>query len=321
MTGRIPKVVVIGPAYADIAIKCDKFPGPGQTVGGGGFSCQPGGAGVNMAIEAALCGCETYTIGKIGEDHFGGIIKETLEKNKVKTDFVYTAQAINTGTIVTMADSKGENRSCVSMGANRSLSADEIECAMAEQLIGSADVCLIDSDVPREVAVTAIRLAKTYATKIVLKGSVKLSETGELIDPDWPMEFYYANVLIADFGNSTASTEAGAGNVHRLKFVGSELVAGGIECVVISIGQRGTLVVDRQGTSELPGFALELIDHTAAADAFAGALAASCGSGDKAEVAVKFASAAESLAASRYGSGESLPNKEEIIELLQKQPD
>jgi ribokinase len=274
-----------------------------------------------MAIEAALCGCETYLIGKIGDDHFGNTVIETLVKNNVNTDFLYKAQAINTGIIVTMADLMGENSGCVSLGANRSLGADEIECAMAEQLIGSADLCLIHSDVPLLTAVAAIRLAKIYSTKVVLKAHLGLSETGELVDPGWPMEFYSANVLIADFGNSTAAAEAGAGNVHRLKFVGSEFVAGGIECVVVNIGQRGTLIVDRQGTTEVPGFAIDMIDHTASGDAFAGALAASCGSGDSAEVAVKFASAAESLAAARYGSGESLPNKEEIIELLQKQSD
>ena len=321
MAGRIPKVIVVGPACVDIAIKCDSFPMSGQTVGGSGFACLPVGAGVNMAIEAALCGCETYVIGKIGDDHFGSIVIETLEKNKVNTDFLYKAQAINTGIIVTLADSMGENRGCVSLGANRSLGADEIECAMAEQLIGSADVCLIHSDVPLDAAVTAIRLAKMYSTKIVLKARLSLSEAGEMVDPDWPMEFYSADVLIADFGNSTAAAEVGAGNVHRLKFVGSEFVAGGIECVAINIGQRGTLIVDRQGTTEVPGFGIEMIDHTASGDAFAGALAASCGSGDTPQVAIKFASAAEALAAARYGSGESLPNKEEIIELLQKQPD
>ncbi len=321
MAGRIPKVVVIGPACVDIAIKCDSFPKPGHKVAGSGFTSLPTGAGVNMAIEAALCGCETYAIGKIGDDHFGTIVTETLQSNNVNTDFLYKAQAINTGIIVTMADSMGENSSCVSLGANRSLGADEIECAMAEQLIGSADVCLIHSDVPLLTAIAAVRLAKIYSTKVVLKAHLALSETGELVDPDWPMEFYSANVLIADFGNSTAAAEAGAGNVHRLKFVGSEFVAGGIECVAINIGQRGTLVIDRQGITEVPGFEIDMIDHTASGDAFAGAFAASSGSGDSTQLAAKFASAAEALAASRYGSGESLPNKEEIIELLQKQPD
>ena len=78
MAGRIPKVVVIGPACVDIAMKCDSFPGPGQMVAGSGFTCLPAGAGVNMAIEAALCGCETDGIGKIGDDHFGSICGPSL---------------------------------------------------------------------------------------------------------------------------------------------------------------------------------------------------------------------------------------------------
>ena len=34
MAGRIPKVVVIGPAFVDMAIKCGQFPQPGETVEG-----------------------------------------------------------------------------------------------------------------------------------------------------------------------------------------------------------------------------------------------------------------------------------------------
>ena len=70
MAGRIPKVVVVGSACVDIAIKCDSFPGAGQTVAGSGFACVPGGSGVNSSVQASLCGCETYFIGKVGDDLF-----------------------------------------------------------------------------------------------------------------------------------------------------------------------------------------------------------------------------------------------------------
>ncbi|MBN1456400.1 MAG: hypothetical protein JW912_00935 [Sedimentisphaerales bacterium] len=320
MTGRIPKVVVMGPGYVDIAIKCDQFPGPGEVVEGSGFSCVPTGSGTNMAIEAARCGCETYLIGKVGDDHFGQVLRENLQKNKVNTDFLYKANAINTGIIVGMSDSIGENCGCISTGANRALAPDEIECALAEQLISSSDVCLIDDGVPQRVAVTAIRLASGYSTKVILNAGLSVSESGELIEPDWPMEFYSVNLLIPKLANYTAA-ESGAGNVHRLKLIGSELIAGGVGCVVISIGQRGTLIIDRQGSEQLPAFELDLADHTGSEDAFAGALAASCGAGDSPKDAAKFASAAEALAASKYGLQESLPSREEIIELLQKQSD
>ena len=96
MAGRIPKVVVVGSAYVDIAIKCDVFPGAGHTVGGSGFSCLPGGSGVNSSVQAALCGCETYFIGKVGDDLFGRMTLGALDERGVDTEYTYTAQAIST---------------------------------------------------------------------------------------------------------------------------------------------------------------------------------------------------------------------------------
>ncbi|MHC5060250.1 MAG: PfkB family carbohydrate kinase [Planctomycetota bacterium] len=321
MPGRIPKVVVIGPAYVDMAIKCGEVPQPGQTVEGSGFSCTPTGAGPNRAIEAALCGCETYLLSKVGDDLFGQMLKTKLISSGVKTDFVYTAQAKNTGIFVTMVDSIGGNSSCVCAGANRALRSDEVACASAEQLIGSADVCLIHGDVPREVVTAAIMTANLYKTKVVLEAKLTIKNEPEQHERDWPLEYYSVNVLIPDFGLSAGGAELGAGTIHKIKLIGSELVAEGIECVAINTGPRGTFVVDREGIYHIDGFGLDIVDHNGSADAFAGALAASCGAGDKAKEAVRFAAAAGALACARFGSLDALPAKEDIIELLQKQPD
>jgi ribokinase len=321
MPGRIPKVVVIGPAYVDMAIKCSEVPQPGQTVEGSGFSCTPAGPGLNRAIEAALCGCEAYLLSKVGNDIFGQMIKQKLASYGVKTDFVYTAQVKSTGIIVTMVDSIGENSGYISVGANRALSADEVACASAEQLIGSADVCLIHGDLRREVVKTAITTANLCKTKVILETKLTIKNGDGSAKIDWPVEFYSVNVLIPDFGKSVSAAELGAGTVHKLKLIGSELVVGGIECVVVNMGPRGTFVVDRQGTSHIAGFELDIVDQAGSADAFAGALAAACGAGDEPKAAVRFAAAAAALASARFGSLDALPSKEDIIELLQSQPD
>ncbi len=321
MSGRIPKVVVIGSVYVDMAVKCSDFPEPGETVEGSGFSCAATGQGLNRAVEAAHCGCETYLIGKVGDDHFGKSIRENVSGYGVNCDFLYTAHAINTGIIITLANSHGENSSCISSGANRSLSPDEIACASAEQLIGSADVCLIHADLDGDVVITAIRMAKLYSTKVILEAPLGIDNAGDLQDSDWPAEYFSADILIPHFENSGITTESGSGNVHSLKFFASELVAGGIGTVVIKVGSRDRLLIDKQGSTHIPGFELDILDQSASDEAFAGALAASIGSGDEPKKAVRFASAAGALAASKFGSQDTLPTKEAIIELLQKQPD
>ncbi len=321
MAGRIPRVVVIGPAYVDMAIKCDRIPGPGQTMEGSGFSCVPTGAGPNCAVEAALCDCDSYLLGKVGDDLFGNMICQSLARNGVNTDFVYKATAISTGIIVTMVDSLGENGCCVSQGANRALGGDEVGCALAEQLIASADVCLINAKLGPDVAVTAIRTAQLNRTRVILKAKLRVAEDGNISGLDWPIEYYNANILIADIVFSTTRTESSAGVISEMKFVGAELVAKGLECVVINMGTRGAMVIDRNGHTHIEDFDVKRVDRTACGDAFAGALAASYGSGDSPQKASRFACAAYAIASSRFGGMDSLPKKAEIIELLQNLPD
>jgi sugar/nucleoside kinase (ribokinase family) len=66
---------------------------------------------------------------------------------------------------------------------------------------------------------------------------------------------------------------------------------------------------------------LKVVDNSGAVDAFCGALAACCGAKDCPDTTVRFAVAAEALTRSRFGTQEALPKKEDIITLLQQQPD
>jgi sugar/nucleoside kinase (ribokinase family) len=102
MLERIPKVVVVGGTYVDMAIKCRQIPLPGRSVAGSALSCTTTGPGPNQAMEAALCGCEVYLISKVGGDTFAQMAKETLVDFNVNTDLVYSAEAKNTGVIVTL---------------------------------------------------------------------------------------------------------------------------------------------------------------------------------------------------------------------------
>jgi ribokinase len=321
MAGKIPKIVVIGPVFVDMAIRCHSFPGPGEVTDGSGFSCIAAGPGPNRAIEAALCGCESYLLGKVGADPFGELICENLRRYRVNTDFVYRVSAMSTGTVVTMINAQGQNCSCLSQGANRALSSDEVGCALAEQLIGSSNACLIHDNLPSDALVTVIRTAILHRTQTILEAQVPINEAGRLDTLSWPMEFFDVGVLVPDLRAWAARVETGAGMITQFKFIGADLVAKGVANVVLRLGSRGCLIVNRDGTRHIPGVGVESGDRQTCSDAFAGALSASIGAGDDLGRAVRFGYAAEVLSAGRFGGPDALPNKEEIIEQLQKQPD
>ena len=319
MSERTPRVVVVGSAYVDMAVKCAQVPMPGQTSAGTALSCTATGPGVNQAIEATLCGCDVHLVSKIGNCPFGAMIKSLLEQYGVHTKFVFTAQAKNTGVILTLVDTKGENAGIRYEGANAALIEQDIDAA--ERAIAEADVCLIHARLPKEAVVKAIATAKLHGKKVILDPAGALGPSGPegTSAAGLPPEYFSVDVLIPNLYEAALISERSSANIRTAKMVGSDLVARGAGAAVITMGKRGCLVVDRNAADHIPAYPIELVDHTGTGDAFAGALAASLAVGDDLRKAVKFASAAGALACTKFGSIDALPTKAEIIELMQKQ--
>ncbi len=316
MSERIPKVVVIGGTYVDMAIKCRQIPHPGQSVAGSALSYTTTGPGPNQAMEAALCGCEVYLISKVGGETFAQMARETLVEFNVNIGFVYSAEAKNTGVIVTLVNSEGENASCVYTGANSALRPQEIDAA--EKVISDADVCLVHGRLPQKAIVKAIRCAKLHNTKVILNPARPIEQSSQT-SGDLPIDYFSADILIPNLYEAADITDQSDAGIRTAKLIGSDLVARGAKCAVITVGKRGCMVVDRSSADHIPAFEVELVDQTCRGDAFAGALAAYCAVEDDVRGAVKFASAAGALACTKFGSIEALPTRAEIIELLQKE--
>lgn len=315
---------MVGGTYIDMAVKCHHIPIPGQSVNGFALSYTATGEGLNQAVEAALCGCEVHLISKAGGDPFAQMIKASLANFKVNTEFISTAEAKSTGVVVTLVNSAGENAGCVYTGANSALRSQDIE--RAEKIISEADVCLVHGRLPHEAIVAAIRCAKLHNTKVILNPARPIeqprreaSPLGKRTGGDLPPEYFSVNILIPNLYEAADITYQPDASIRTAKLIGSDLVARGVNCAVITMGRRGCVVVDRNSADHIPAFEVELVDQTCRGDAFAGALAAYCAVKDDVREAVKFASAAGALACTKFGSIEALPTKAEIIELLQKE--
>ncbi|UCE99602.1 MAG: ribokinase [Planctomycetota bacterium] len=316
MAGRIPKVVVVGGTYVDMALRCGQVPVPGQFVNGTAVFYTVTGPGPNQAAEVALCGCQVYLISKVGGDPFAQMVKKSLGEFNINTDFVYGAEAKNTGVIVTFVNAEGENASLTYTGANSALMSQDIDAA--EQVISEADVCLIHGNLPQDAITTAIRCAKLRGTKVILNPARPM-EQSERESGDLPIEYFSVDILVTNLFEAADITDHSDANIRVAKLIGSDLVARGAGSAVITMGKRGCLVVDRAGADHVAAFDVELVDQTGRGDAFAGALAAYCAVKDDVREAAKFASAAGALACTKFGSIEALPTRAEIIELLQKE--
>ncbi|UCC98673.1 MAG: bifunctional hydroxymethylpyrimidine kinase/phosphomethylpyrimidine kinase [Phycisphaerales bacterium] len=316
MSGRSPKVVVVGGTYVDMAIRCGQIPPAGESETGSALSYRTAGPGPTQAVEAALCGCQVHLISKVGGDPFAQMVRNSLAEFNVSTEFVYTAEAKNTGVVVTLVNATGENASCYYAGANTALLPQDI--ADAEQVIAEADVCLIHGQLPQEAIVSALRCAELYGVRVILNPVRPLEQRGQG-SCDLPIEYFTADILIPNLYEAADIAEQSTANIRAAKLIGSDLVARGVDYAVITMGRRGCMVIDRDSAHHIPAFEIELVDHTGRGDAFAGALAAYCAIENNVRAAAKFASAAGALTCTKFGSLEALPARAEIIELLQKE--
>ncbi len=230
MSGRSPEVVVIGGTYVDMDIRCGQIPSPGQSVVGSALSYTVTGPGPNQAVEAALCGCDVHLISKVGGDPFSQMAKASLAEFNVNTNFVYTAEAKNTGVVVTLVNSEGENAVCYCSGANSALTPEDIEAA--EQIISEADVCLIHGQLPQEAIVAAVRCAKVHGTKVILNPARPIEQQGQE-SSDLPADYFTVDILLSNLYEAAEIVDLSAANVRTAKLIGSDLVARGVGSAVI----------------------------------------------------------------------------------------
>lgn len=316
MTLRTPKITVIGSCLAEISVQCDEEPQSGKIVNGSSFVCKTAGAGVMQATEAAHCGCQSAVISSVGQDCLGEMIEENLNKFGVNTECLIKSQARNTGTIMTMVDKIGHNISCISRGANNSLTKEHIESAVVEQLICQSDCLLLNGCMNSDVLMSAIKLAQMYKIKTILSVDMSIRQISEQIST-LPKEFLAVSVLVSNPVNEITS-ENFTGYMHESKLAAADLVAGGIGAVVIRTSKKGCCIVSSSGTEQINNFTCEKVIFSDGKDAFLGALSACIAVGDDINRAVNFAMAAEILANKKMPSQDNLPKKTEILELLQQ---
>ena len=111
------EVAVFGSLNADLTVRTERFPKPGETISGEDLVILPGGKSANQAVQAGLLGAHVRMIGAVGADGHGDLLIESLQRAGVDTSAVQR-EDVATGTAIITVDSAGDNTIVVSPGAN-----------------------------------------------------------------------------------------------------------------------------------------------------------------------------------------------------------
>lgn len=292
-----PRVVVVGSANTDMAVRVPQLPIPGETLLGSAFALMPGGKGANQAVAAARLGAVVTFIGCVGADNFGDILVLNLENEGINTQFVVRDPDAQTGVaLITVDENFGENTIVVAPGANAKLSPALI--ALAAAAIHDADVLLCQLEIPMETVLSALQMAWSAGVMTILNPAPAQELSAEMlsyVSVLTPNQTEAAQILGGDYDPSASALML----KHR-----------GVENVVVTLAAHGARLVTATENTGVPAFPTQsVVDTTAAGDCFTGALAVALGEGQALEEAVKFANAAASLSVEAEGAQPSLPNR------------
>ena len=303
MMGR---VTVVGSFMFDLVARAPRRPKTGETLIGDSFGMFIGGKGANQAIAASRLNALVCMVGRLGDDLFGNQFLDKFSDEKINTDFVIQDKNNVTGVGMPLIDASGDNSIVIIPRANTALSAKNIN--QGYEAIANSDILLLQLEVPIEASQRAAEIAKENSTIVILNPAParEIPDTFlDLVDILTPNESE-TEIL----SGISATTEKEAKEAARI------LMDKGVETVILTLGSRGSLLLTATVESFFPANQVDVVDTTAAGDAFCGALAASLANGSTIEEAVKTGNAAGALAVTKLGAEPSLPKKADLDRFL-----
>ncbi|MGO3885358.1 MAG: ribokinase [Mycetocola sp.] len=299
-----PSVVVVGSLNADIVVRTERFPQPGETLAGGELRIISGGKGANQAVAAAKLGARVNMVGAVGDDSNGELLRASIVRAGVNDHGVRTDPSRATGTAVITVDAAGENTIIVSPGANGGISAASVQEA-ADSIRSGAVLCLC-LEISLDAVAESVRIASESGVRVVLNLSPSQTlpeDVIRMVDVLLVNEHELADLIGDD------AVEAG------WSAVAEQLTARGVSSAVVTLGARGCVVLDN-GTvaAEITAPVVTAVDTTGAGDAFAGAIAAQMASGESLVAAARVAVTAGSFAATGEGAQASYATWEQLAE-------
>lgn len=299
-------VLVVGSANMDLVVTSERFPNPGETVFGKNFAMFPGGKGANQAVSCAKLGGLTYFLGKMGNDEFQSSLKRSLNESGVNISDVLIEDGAQTGVALISVDGSGENEIIVISGTNMRFTTNDL--LQKQEYFSKVKVVLSQLEIPLQTVTLAAQLAKQNDAIFILNPApaAQLSdELFSLVDFLTPNESeleILTNIKIVD--------ECSAEKAAKV------LLEKGVNNVLVTLGEKGSLLVNCNSVKHFDSCKVKAIDTTAAGDSFNGALAYSLSIGKSIEDAIHFASYAAAVSVTRMGAQTSMPTLKEVESLL-----
>jgi fructokinase len=229
---------------------------------------QLGGAPANFAYCSHLLGNRGVVASRVGSDELGKDIRQQLRRAGLADDFVQSDHLHPTGTVNVEIDRAGQPKFEITYPAawdflewNQKLqelaeSAEAIcfgSLAQRSQESGGTILKFISATGEDAVRVFDVNLRQSFYSAEIIESSMRYAAVVKLNDQELPTIARLLGLPVDDFAESALT-----------KFK--------LRLICVTRGDNGSLLVDRIGTHEHPGFRVQVKDAVGAGDAFTAGL-------------------------------------------------
>ena len=222
----------------------------------------------------------------------------------IDVSHVKRTSAVGTGVAMILVEDIGQNRIVLAAGANGTLSSADIDAA--GELIDGAALLVVQLEVPLDVVLYAMRRARAAGVPVLLNPAPAV----RLPDEVWPL----VDILVPNESEAALLTGLSVADVESAYRAAQYLRQRGVRCVLITLGEKGVVLVDDQGQRHLPAQVVKAVDTTAAGDTFIGGLTAGLVEGLSLDDAAVLGQRASALCVTRIGAQPSIPYRREVVQ-------
>jgi ribokinase len=235
---------------------------------------------------------------RVGNDLFGPATIENFRKLGIDTTHVIAIEG-SSGVAPIFVDPAGENRIIVVKGANDALLPPDVD--VAAELLKTMDCIVLQFEIPLETVYYAASFARRNGIRcIVNPAPAQAIDLTALAGIDY---------LIPNETEVSAIAETPLRDLEEAKDAARLLLSRGIRRVIVTLGEKGSLLASPEAIEHCPACPVSSIDSSGAGDAFIGSFAAFLCEGLEEREAVRRASLYAALSTTGIGTQKSFPDR------------